>query len=112
LATRGYCIVLALSLACVGRSEVPYGACNASSLCAEETPRCVSFRNRLDGAAIQLCTRACARNDDCPGGGVCVPTETTGLNALCLQRCALASQCLFTPAICPVVRAGDNACLP
>ena len=103
-------------VACVSRNETAYGSCTSSSTCAEATPRCVLFNNRLTGRQVGLCTVACTSDADCPDHGVCINTETPALGLLCAQRCTDASECRFPGAICPNVRPADqpseNACVP
>jgi hypothetical protein len=103
-------------VACSSRNETAYGGCQASAACAEATPRCVLFNNRLTGRGIGLCTVACATSADCPDRGVCLNTETATLGSVCVQRCTDASECRFPSAICPNVRpagtAPESGCVP
>lgn len=103
-------------VACSSRNETAYGSCQASAACAEATPRCVLFNNRLTGRQIGLCTVACTSSAECPDHGVCINTETAALGSVCVQRCSDASECRFPSAICPNVRpAGqpiENGCVP
>ncbi len=106
-------VLLSASLTmCSSRNDTSYGACTSSSLCAEVTPRCVGFNNRLDGRQIGLCTIACTTSNDCPDRGVCINTETPSLGFVCVQRCTDPSECRFSAAICPNVRPGENGCVP
>ncbi len=109
---RPLLVTACLLLACDSRNTVPYGACQTSSVCAEVTPRCVKFRNRVDGREVPLCTASCSTNADCPENGVCVDTETVTLGSLCVQRCSDPDGCRFANAICPMVRPGEGGCVP
>lgn len=109
---RRWCLLALALLACSPRNEIPYGACASSAVCAEDTPLCINFRNRVNGQNIPLCTTPCQSSAECPDRGVCVNTETAGLGSLCVKRCAVADDCGFTPAICPVVRDGERGCVP
>ena len=108
--------VLIPLVACTSRNETAYGSCQASSACAEATPRCVLFNNRLTGRQIGLCTVACPAVGECPDRGVCLNTETAALGSVCAQRCSDATECRFASAICPNVRpAGqpsESGCVP
>ncbi|MBL8600450.1 MAG: hypothetical protein JNK72_00855 [Myxococcales bacterium] len=97
---------------CSSRSEVTYGACQASAVCAEDTRRCVAFTNRVTGLRVPLCTVACNTDVDCPDQGVCITAEDENRSRFCVQRCASAGECRFANAICPLVRGDAGGCLP
>lgn len=105
-------LLLVAALQCSPRADVPYGACESSAMCAESTPQCTQFFNRITGRQIPLCTRRCTTNADCPDHGVCAGTETASLGSLCVQGCTVNDDCRFAGAICPVVRDGQNGCVP
>lgn len=105
-------LLVALS-ACDNRSEVPYGACASSDVCAASTPRCISFANTRSGRGIPLCSALCTTNADCADNGLCIETMTPSIPRACIQRCNVAFDCNFTSAICPVVQAdGAMGCVP
>lgn len=105
-------LLLVPLVACSSRNESPYGSCQSSSACAEATPRCVQFNNRLTMRQIGLCTVTCTTSADCPDRGVCVNTETAALGFVCAQRCTDATECRAVGVICPNVRPDENACVP
>ncbi|RMG98886.1 MAG: hypothetical protein D6705_04625 [Deltaproteobacteria bacterium] len=66
--------------------HVIYTGCDANGDCSGG--RCI------DGFPGGLCTRNCARHEDCPSGTLCVDTES--IHGVCLFPCATDGECVDT----------------
>jgi hypothetical protein len=94
----------------------PYARCGDGVAC--DGSRCVELLYTLDdGSEVGglFCTARCARDEDCPDGGVCVSVDASApMRFVCAQRCELPSDCYARSACTELVGPTDldRVCLP
>lgn len=84
-----------------------YDSCTSTSECIQTADTCQAVAGTV---TLNACTRSCAADTDCPGGGRCLSLDG-GSTFQCMQTCTTSGSCA-TGWSCNVIDTGPSACLP